>query len=341
MQISRPDRTYGWPTIPESLRTYPLILVDVDGTVRGDVAPMIRLARPMLPSVLRKLTWKEPWNLHKLVHFSWSLGKLWTLRTVHREQRRRYKRLFSELHHLAAALLRDTPIGEFRARYRRCLPQMPGIWHEGAIALLRRLTQQAIVVLVTGSEQAQTEECVGLLPDCGVDTNRILVRGSLYGYDPTRQCFDGKVDRLNVTLDGKRDAVRAFRDDPLLCVAAAAGNSRPDRALFEAVCPGGFRILVCSRSVLQKRNARTFVIRKLHRSGFRVVWDVDEYMAAVSRTDAPSRRSDDVPILATDCDYRNILDSLPLWRQWGRLLDVIRRDPALPATQQSTYQSAG
>jgi hypothetical protein len=326
MGISLADGTYGWPTIPESLRAEPLILVDVDGTVRGDVMPMVRLARPMLPRVLRKATWKEPWNVHKLVHFSWNLGKLWTLRTVNREQRRRYKHLFSELHHLAAALLEDTPVNAFRARYRRCLPQMRQIWFDGAAALLRRLTQRAIVVLVTGSEQVQTEECVRLLSSRGVDTSRIFVHGSLYGYDPGEQRFIGKVQHLNVTLEGKRDAVRTFRHDASQCVTGAVGNSRPDRALFEAVRPAGLRILVCSRSVLQRRDKRTFVIRKFHRCGFRIVWDVNEYLAITNRSDDDFAQQESLPILATDCSYRNLLHSSELQRQWERLLEPIQQE---------------
>lgn len=336
-----PGGLYGWPTIPDSVRQEPLVLVDVDGTVRGDVLPMVKLARPMVPRVLHKVTLKEPWNFHKFLHFSWNLGKLWTLRTVNREQRRRYKHLFSELHHLAAALLENTPVSEYRARYRRCLPPMQAIWFDNAITLLRDLTRRAVVVLVTGSEQVQTEECVRLLSDRGVDTDRIFVHGSLYGTHPGERRFNGEVDRLNVTLDGKRDAVRRFLDDGSLCIAGAMGNSRPDRALFEAVRPGGLRALVCSRSVLQRRDARTFVIRKYHRSGFRVCWDVDEYLAAAHRVSDSPERQEDLPILATDCNYRNILDSQRLRREWDRLLADLRSSPAVPASQPIVYQEAG
>ena len=320
MRRFAPDVDYGWPKIPEALRDEPVVLVDVDGTVRGEVLPMVRLAQPMVPKVLRKVMLREPWNLYKLVHFSWNLGKLWTLRTINREHRKRYKHLFSELHHLAATLLEDMPVGDYRARYRQCLAQMPGLWYEDAVPLLRQLTRRAVVVLVTGSEQAQTEECVHLLSNRGVDTSRIFVQGSLYGCDPVEQKFDGSVQHLNVTLDGKRDAVRWYTEDPLSRVAAALGNSRPDRALFEAVGLGGLRVLVCSRSVLQRRDAGTFVIRKYERSGFRICWDMDDYLAMARLGSQSPAGSDDLPILVTDRHYRNILDGIRLRSHWDRLL---------------------
>jgi hypothetical protein len=218
---------------------------------------------------------------------------------------------------------------------------MQGIWFDDAVTLLGRLTQRAIVILVTGSEQAQTEECVRLLSGCGVDTDRIFVHGSLYGCDPIEQRFTGKVDRLNVTLDGKRDAVRRYADDRSLYIAGAMGNSRPDRALFEAVRPGGLRALVCSRSVLQRRDARTFVIRKVQRSGYRLHWNVSEYLAAAHRTSGPTEQQEDLPILATDRNYRNILDSRQLRREWDRLLMDLRGRPADPVPPRPVYQEAG
>lgn len=90
----------------------------------------------------------------------------------------------------------------------------------------------------------------------------MLVHGSLYTVDEATRSFTGGVERLNVTLIGKREVV-------LHCggpVVAAIGNSRPDRALFEAVVPGGLRALVCPRAVLERRSA-SFVVRKLERSG--------------------------------------------------------------------------
>jgi phosphoserine phosphatase len=312
----------------------------VDGTVRGDVLPMVKLARPLMPNLLQKVTLQEPWNLYKFLHFCWNLGKLWTLRTVHREHRRRYKHLFSELHHLAASLLEDTPVADVRAKYRECLPPMRGIWFEDAITLLRRLTQQANVILITGSEQAQTEECVRLLGAHGVNTSRIFVHGSLYGCDPATQRFDGHVDHLNVTLDGKRDVVRRFSEDASLSIAGAMGNSRPDRALFEAVGPGGLRALVCSRSVLARRDAKTFTIRKLQRSGFQVAWDVDEYTRAISLEQNSRVRPDTVSILATDCRYQNILDSVRLRREWDRLLKACRNRPVQDTHPSNVLQKA-
>ncbi len=112
---------------------------------------------------------------------------------------RRYKRLFSELHYLAASLLAGTGRDELRARYQRDLSAMRYLWSEHAIELLRRLTRESVVVLVTGSEQTQTEECVRLFAGQNVVLERILVRGSLYGFDVARKCYTGSVEAQNVT----------------------------------------------------------------------------------------------------------------------------------------------
>jgi hypothetical protein len=338
------SRSYGWPAIPEDFRGLPIAFVDVDGTARGDVLPMVKLARPLVPNLLHKVTFQEPFRFHKFVHFSWNLGKLWTLRTVYSEHRRRYKHLFSELHHLAAALLHDTDIDQVRATYRRNLPELQGLWFDDAVTLLRRLTSGAVVILVTGSEQLQTEECVRLLAGRGVDTRRVLVCGSLYGFDPAVQRFTGEVSHLNVTLDGKRDVVACFASDPLVRVAAAVGNSRPDRALFEAVAPGGLNVLVCAHGVVQRRDERTFVIRKYQRSGFRVVWDAEEYLiAARRRRDALEANVPvPVPVLATDSTFGQVLSSAALRREYGVLLGgLVSRPPAvvtgaLPVRQPAT-----
>jgi hypothetical protein len=203
------------------------------------------------------------------------------------------------------------------------------------------LTQQAVVVLVTGSEQVQTEECVRLLAMRGVDTDRILVHGSLYGCDAETGRFHGAVEHLNVTLEGKRDAVRAFREDPTLRVAAAMGNSRPDRALLEAVHPKGLRVLVCSRSILQRRDVRTFALRKYRRSGFHLVWDLDEYRTAVDQ--CGDMRADDSPqpVLVTDCNYRNMLDNGQLRLECNRCLSEPHRGPAGRTAPRPLYQEAG
>jgi phosphoserine phosphatase len=272
---------------------------------------MIKLARPLVPNFLGKVMSHEPVNAHKFFHFLWNLAKLWTLRSVHRQQRRRYKHLFSELHHLSAALLHDTKLEDVRSRFSAHLRLMRRLWFDGAVELLRRLTPSAVVVLVTGSEQLQTEQCVRLLVDQGVDTSRVLVHGSLYGYDPSAGRFTGRVKQLNVTLDGKRDAVRRYVDDPSCRIAGAVGNSRPDRALFEAVEPSGIRVLVCPKSVFQKRKKNTFVLRKLHRSGYQLYWDSGDYVAAV-RSFAKSGGRSRPPILATESSFGNVLTSRAL-----------------------------
>jgi phosphoserine phosphatase len=321
---------YGWRTMPDDLRGLPIVFVDVDGTVRGDVVPMVKLARPLVPNVLHKVAFKEPFNFHKFLHFTWNLGKLWTLRTVYNEHRRRYKHLFSELHHLAAALLHNTPLEQVRATYRRRLPQMQALWFDSAVTLLRRLTRGAVVVLVTGSEQLQTEECVRLLGERGVDVRRILVCGSLYGFDSATQRFTGKVNHLNVTLDGKRDVITCYADGPSTPVAAALGNSRPDRALFESVSPGGLNILVCAQSVVQRRDERTFVIRKYRRSGFRIVWDAEDYLSAARQHREACGEGEPTPILATDRTFSQVLTSMPLRREYENLLGEFSSRPRVP-----------
>ncbi len=298
---------YGWPEIPASLRGWPIVLLDVDGTLRGDVLPMVKLARPLVPNYMAKLTLQQSLNFYKVIGFTWSVGRLWALRVLFSEQRRRYKRLFSELHYLAASLLAGTALDELRARYQRDLPGMRNLWSEHAIELLRRLTRENVVVLVTGSEQAQTEECVRLLAGQNVALERILVRGSLYGFDVARQCYTGRVEALNVTLDGKRDAVHSLGGDNSAPVIGAIGNSRPDRALFERVDRGGLCALVCSESVVRKRRQSTFVLRKFRASGYSVTWDAECYEQQLrSYANGGSAR----PILATDHTFRAILDNL-------------------------------
>jgi phosphoserine phosphatase len=307
--------TYGWPAIPEHLRGLPIIFVDVDGTVRGDVLPMVKLARPLVPNFLGKVMFHEPLNSHKLLHFLWNMAKLWTLRTVHREQRRRYKRLFSELHHLAAALLHDTRVEDVRSKFHERLLYLQGLWFDGAVELLRRLTRTSLVIFVTGSEQLQTEQCVALLADQGVDVTRILVHGSLYGYDSSQGRFTGQVQQLNVTLDGKRDAVKSYAADDQCRIFGAIGNSRPDRALFEVVEPAGLRLLVCPTSVVAKRKETTFVIRKLLRSGYQVCWTLDEYVTAIAHY-LDNGEGLGRPVLATDSSFANVLTGQALGERY-------------------------
>jgi phosphoserine phosphatase len=272
---------------------------------------MVKLARPLVPNFLGKVMFHEPLNAHKFFHFLWNLAKLWTLRTVHRQQRRRYKHLFSELHNLSAALLHDTKREDVRLKFDGHLRHMRGLWFDGAVELLRRMTRSAVVVLVTGSEQLQTEQCVHLLADQGVDISRVLVHGSLYGYDPSEGRFTGKVQQLNVTLDGKRDVVRRYTEAAEYRIVGAAGNSRPDRALFEAVEPAGLRIVVCPHSVLRKRKENTFVLRKLWRTGYQVHWEPRDFIAAAGEY-AQSGGSARRPVLATDSTFANVLTTQAL-----------------------------
>ncbi len=312
------DEEYGWPTVPESLRDLPLILLDVDGTVRGDVLPMVKLAQPLIPNFVGKVLFHEPVNAGKLLRFIWNLARLWTLRTLHSEQRRRYKYVFSELHYLAAAMLHDMPVAEVRRKLDQHLPSIKGLWFEGAVELLRRLTRRAVVVLVTGSEQLQTEQCVRLLADQGLDTRRVLVNGSLYGFDRAEGRFTGGVEQLNVTFDGKMDVVRRYADQHGERIVGAVGNSRPDRALFDAVSPRGMRVLVCHGLVFRKRKSGTFVVRKLARSGYQVYWEPEEFLAAVDIY-SPSDETMLRPVLATDSTFANVLRSRVLGEHYPYL----------------------
>jgi phosphoserine phosphatase len=281
---------------------------------------MVKLAGPLVPNFLNKVLFHEPLNAHKFVYFVWNLGRLWTLRTIFSEQRRRYKHLFSELHHLAAALLRGMRLEDVRAMYRESLCRTQGLWFDGAVELLRRVTRSAVVVLVTGSEQLQTEECVRLLADWGVDTERIFVHGSLYGYDRSTGRFTGQVQQLNVTLEGKRDVVRRYAEDPTCRIAGAIGNSRPDRALFEVVEPAGVRILVCPETVFRKRKETSFVVRKLARSGFQVYWEPQQFLLAAGEH-AESGDCTPIPVLATDSTFANVLTSQALWEVYPHLAE--------------------
>ena len=93
--IPRHELGYGWRPIPPTLAEGPIFLYDVDGTLRGDVRPMVELAKPLVPDYLGKATLREPLNTHKVARFVFNLGKLWTLRTVNRQQRRQVQaRLF-------------------------------------------------------------------------------------------------------------------------------------------------------------------------------------------------------------------------------------------------------
>lgn len=302
------EPAYGWPSIDERLRGLPLFFADLDGTLRGDVGPMVRLARPLVPNFAAKVLRQEPVNFTKTLRFLGDIGTLWILRMLHRQQRRRYKYLFSELHQLAGALLRDVPVEAIQRKYAKQIPHMHGLWHDGAIKFLRRLTQRAIVVLVTGSEQLQTQECVRLLAAHGVDIGRIVIRGSLYGWDPASGRFTGGVQHLNISLDGKRDAVRQVLESFSGRVVGAVGNSRPDRALFEVVSATGLCVLVCAESVIRKRKEYNYVVRKLRRNGYALCWDAVGYLDALAarRQEGPRAR----PILATDSTFRSAIPCL-------------------------------
>ena len=310
---------YSWQAIPRVEDELPIVLVDVDGTMRGDVLPMIRMVRLLIPNYIKKLTFQEPVNAHKALKFFVNITKLWALRTIYSEQRRRYKHLFSELHTLAAAVLEGTEVEALRSNYRTHLLRVKRLWHAGAVNLLRRLTANSNVVLVTGSEQVQTEECVRLLADQGVLTRRIFVRGSLYGVDPGSQKFTGKIDRLNVTIDGKRDVVRPIVQQSGERIMVGIGNSRPDRALFEAVRPEGLNVLVCPGAVFRARKERAFVIRKLRRSGYRLVWNVADWVNAVQSQINTSDEGTQ-PVLATDSGFQALLENEQLAALYPEIL---------------------
>jgi phosphoserine phosphatase len=307
-QLPREETGYGWPPVIAEHQGLPLYLVDLDGTLRGDVLPMVRLAQPLIPKVLLKIKGKAPVHLAKAVQFVSSVGELWVRRAAQSEQRRRYKYFFSELHHLAAAMLQHLSQDAVRNLYSRRIPGMEGLWHSDAIALLRRLTRDAIVSVVTGSEQIQTEECVRLLSPLGVDISRVYVRGSLYGYDAKQSKFTGKVSHLNVSLDGKRDAVRDVTGDGKQPVVGAIGNSRPDRALFEVARPEALCALVCPKRVIKRRKQGTFALRKIEKHGFKITWNLRSYQAAWWAFGA--KRAPDRPILASDKSLDTVLEWL-------------------------------
>jgi phosphoserine phosphatase len=277
---------------------------------------MVRLAQPLIPKFLLKIKGKAPVHLAKAMQFVSSVGELWVLRAAQSEQRRRYKYFFSELHYLAASLLQHLSGDAVRDLYAKQIPGMEGLWHSEAIALLKQLTRAAIVAVVTGSEQLQTEECVRLLAPLGVDISRVYVRGSLYGYDAKQSKFTGKVSHLNVSLDGKRDAVRDVTGDGTIPVLGAIGNSRPDRALFEVARPDALCALVCPKRVIERRNQRTFALRKIEKHGFKIAWDVRSYQAAWCAFG--EKRGPDWPVLATDSSFDTVLGWLGLPAQQRR-----------------------
>ena len=337
------EDTYAWPIIPiDEFDDCRVVVSDLDGTLRSDVAPMIRMAGLLVPKFVQKLTLREPLRTGKLIRFLVGLGRLWCLRTINREHRRRYKYLFSELHTLAAALLTGMETRQLRAMYQRTLPSMPTLWYPEAVDLLKRLTMNGRVVLVTGSEQIQTEECVRLLENHGVDTSRIHVHGSLYRVDPLTRRFTGGVTHLNVTLEGKRESLLDYTSLVPTPFEAALGNSRPDRALFEAVPADGLRVLVCRPSVLQKRKQSCFVVRKLNRSGFPVLWNGKDYLDSINSdvadesaladelalADESERGSVTVsvcgPVLATDRHFAELTAETVIGRHYGALGDSCR-----------------
>lgn len=326
MSAARRDedsRSSGWPELPDP--ALPLVLADLDGTLRGDVLPMVRLVKPLLPRLADKALLREPWNAQKLAHFLWDVAKLWALRTLHAEERRRYKRLFSELHHLTAAMLRGIELEVVRAKYRDALPRLEGLWAPGAIEFLRRASAHSVVAIVTGSEQVQTEQCVALLSRFGVEARRVLAFGSLYRRTSDGARYAGGVEHLNVTLEAKRDVVQRVAATGRR-VVAALGNSRPDRALFEAVEPRGLRVLVTTERVAARRRADRFVLRKLARSGFRFCWTGEEYLDALDALD----RGGAPPILAVEPSFSGLLDCPSLGERYGEWMHE-RVDAAPPA----------
>ncbi|MHC4878326.1 MAG: haloacid dehalogenase-like hydrolase [Planctomycetota bacterium] len=326
----------AWPVIPSDQRdSLPIVVSDLDGTLRGDVGPMVRMAGLLVPKFLHKMLLREPVRAGKTIRFLWGVICLWTLRTINREHRRRYKYLFSELHTLAASLLSGMDTARIRKMYRQNLVQMGELWYPEAIDLLRRLTQSSRVILITGSEQIQTEECVRLLADHGVDISRIHVHGSLYTINPETMQFTGGVTHLNVTLDGKRESLACYTDDNETPFVAAFGNSRPDRALFEAVGHDGLRVLICRSSVLKGQKRSSFVIRKLNRSGFPVVWSQEEYQATagiknphLAKHKDRRGRTELLPVLTTDREFALLAANGSLAERYEFLTVQERRSPS-------------
>lgn len=324
-----------WPVIAGLQRDeLPIVVSDLDGTLRGDVGPMVKLAGLLVPKFIRKVLMREPLRAGKVLWFLLGLCRLWALRTINREHRRRYKYLFSELHTLAATLLSGTETLQLRELYQQSLPHMSGLWYPEAIELLRRLTQTSRVILITGSEQIQTEECVRLLATHGVDVSRIHVHGSLYTVNPKTRRFTGAVTHLNVTLDGKRESLLDYTAIEPTPFAAALGNSRPDRALFEAVAPDGLRVLVCRPSVVHNRKRSAFVIRKLVRSGFPVLWFAEDYLAAIrSKAAGSGEDSSTEPashcVLTTDREFDQLAEDSPIARHFA-FLSGADRDEGCP-----------
>lgn len=238
---SVPKFAYDWESIAAENLGLPLALLDVDGTLRGEVVPMFQLAKLISPNWRRKLTRAEDLNWFKFASFCRDVWALWKRNAADPRIRQHYKPLFSELHIAAVAVLQQTNVAELRQAYRSQIELMSFLWSPGAIRLLREMTKSMAVLLVTGSEQIQTQECVRLLSRYGVRTERIAVRGSLYGVDAAGG-FSGGIRRLNVTLESKREAVADLQSH--FDIRMAIGNSRSDRALFEVVSQGGFRCLV-------------------------------------------------------------------------------------------------
>jgi phosphoserine phosphatase len=238
--LSVKSEQYGWDQTSSFDTDLPLALLDVDGTLRGELKPMIRLARLLAPKWRRKLNGEESLNFYKCKSFCRNIGGLWKC-LQDENNRLHYKPLFSELHIAAASLLHRTPVQKQRLEYRSQIELMNCLWSPGAIHLLRKLTSHMNVVLVTGSEQLQTEECVRQLSRYGVRLDRIAVRGSLYGIDGCHR-FNGRINRLNITAASKRHTVADLA--ARFTVRVALGNSGADRALFEAVADDGVRCMV-------------------------------------------------------------------------------------------------
>lgn len=262
------ELAYRWGEVPACFRDDPIALLDLDGTLRGEVVPMIRLATLIAPNWRLKLNGGESLELRKLVTFCRNVLSLWKHNAQAKHHRLRYKPLFSELHVCAAATLKQVSLTDLRTTYRSAIELMSYLWSPGSIKLLRELTPSMTVVLVTGSEQLQTEECVRQLGRYGIRTDRIIVRGSLYGVDEQSR-FDGSCHKLNITTEAKREAVAGLAEQH--AVRMAVGNSRSDLALFEAVEFGGIRCFISPK----RRKKAPIALKRRLRKAFAELGDIN------------------------------------------------------------------
>jgi phosphoserine phosphatase len=194
------------------------------------------------------------------------------------------------LHVYAAATLKQVSLTDLRMKYRSAIELMSYLWSPGAIKLLRDLPASMTVVLVTGSEQLQTEECVRQLGRYGIRTDRIIVRGSLYGVDEQSR-FDGSCHKLNITMEAKREAVAELSEQH--AVRMAVGNSRSVSALIEAVDFGGIRCFVSNK----RRQKAPIALKRKLRKAFAELGDIHVDDERLERLLALQRQSNAESVL--------------------------------------------